>query len=367
MRFKFFMRFAILFFSIVLLINPFKANSQSDSAKSKHLLLFPVITKSIETGWAFGTAAAFNFKFSKKDTISRTSNMQALVLYSLHQQFLAALNGTTFFPKENYILSHQLSYSSFPDKFWGMGNNTPDSAEENYSYHQFYIYLHAQRHLGHRLFIGGLYEFQKVMHVEFQKGGIFDKENIAGREGYKVSGLGLSFTYDTRNDAFAPSKGTFAQLYFNHFNPLFGSDYNYTNIVIDYRKYFTIYKKQVLALQAYSFNNVGSEVPLRSIATLGGSGSMRGYYDGRYRDKEQLVFQAEYRVPIFKRFGAVGFFSCGDVSNTMFNYTFADLKYSGGGGLRFALNKSEKLNLRLDYGFGQKGNSGLYFQLGEAF
>ncbi len=45
---------------------------------------------------------------------------------------------------------------------------------------------------------------------------------------------------------------------------------------------------------------------------------------------------------------------------------FDQLKYSYGGGLRVMLSKSEKLNLRLDYGIGEQ-SSGFYFQLGEAF
>ena len=56
----------------------------------------------------------------------------------------------------------------------------------------------------------------------------------------------------------------------------------------------------MLALQAYAFINNG-DVPLRSLASLGGANSMRGYYDGRYRDKDQIVFQAEYRVPVVQK------------------------------------------------------------------
>jgi hypothetical protein len=49
------------------------------------------------------------------------------------------------------------------------------------------------------------------------------------------------------------------------------------------------------------------------------------------------------------------------------SYKFADLKYTFGAGLRYAINKSEKLNIRLDYGIGPGKNQGLYFELGEAF
>lgn len=341
--------------------------AQKDSGRSKQLLILPVVAKSVETGWSFGVASALSFRMSKSDTISRTSNMQALVLYSLKKQFVAAINGSQYFKGEKLILNEQVAYSSFPDKFWGLGNNTPDNAEEPYSFNQYYIYLHLMKQLGNKFFIGSLLEFQNVMKTEYVKGGAFDQQDIAGRNGYQSSGLGLSFTYDNRNDAYAPDKGVFAQAFFDRFDNVFGSDYDFTNVVVDLRKYIRIYGRQVLALQAYSLSNIGKQIPIRSLAALGGYNSMRGFYNGRYRDKQLLVFQSEYRFPIYKRFGAVAFGSLGDVAKSFDQFAFDNLKYSVGGGLRFALNKKERLNLRLDYGIGKGGNSGLYFQLGEAF
>jgi outer membrane protein assembly factor BamA len=344
------------------------AQSQSDSSRLKnHLLVLPVIARSIETSWSFGSAVSGTFHINKRDSSIRTSNLQSLVLYSLKKQFIAAIDGTIYFPGEKYILSQQLSYSFFPDKFWGLGRMSADSNAESYNFRQFYLYLHGQRSLAKHLYFGVLYEYQKLIKIEYIPGGLFDKQNIPGRHGYQVSGLGASLTYDTRNDAFAPDKGIFLQGYFNHFAPWLGSDFIYTNYVLDARSFIRIYKKQVLALQAYAFMNNG-DVPLRSLASFGGANSMRGYYDGRYRDKDQVVLQAEYRVPVYRRLGAVAFGGVGNVSNNCDYLGTKAIKYSYGGGLRIALTKSERLNLRLDYGISRGGRSqGFYFQLGEAF
>jgi outer membrane protein assembly factor BamA len=335
--------------------------------KNKQILLLPVIAKSIETSWSGGLAVSATFNVSKTDTLSRTSSVQGLALYSLKNQFIAAINGTQYFKNEEYILSEQLSFSSFPDKFWGLGKNAPEEAMEEYSFKQYYIDFHLQRNLGHQLFAGVIFEAQNVLNVQYKQGGLFDTQNVTGKDGYFVCGLGLSFTYDSRNHAFVPNKGNFAQVYFNHFDRYLASKYVYTNIVVDLRKYIAINKKNVLALQLFSFSNLGKEVPLRSLANLGGSNSMRGFFDGRFRDKQQLVFQAEYRFPLYKRFAATSFGGVGDVGNGVTDFSFPDLKYTYGAGLRYAINKSEKLNIRLDYGFNSLGSSGLYLQLGEAF
>lgn len=342
--------------------------AQKDSLHDKlHVLVLPVIARSIETSWSFGSVGSFTFHFGRKDSLVRTSNFQALILYSLKKQLITVLNGTLYFPREKFILSQQFSFSFFPDKFWGLGKLAPDSNEESYNFKQAYIYLHGQRAIGRHLYLGILYEYQNLLKIEYKPGGLFDKQNVTGRKAYHVSGLGLSLMYDTRNNAFAPDKGVLLQGSFNHFDPIVGSDFSYTNYVVDLRKYIRTFHKQVLAFQAYGFLNSG-DVPLRSLASFGGANSMRGYYAGRYRDKNQVVFQTEYRVPLFGRLGAVAFGGIGNVSSRCNELNFNVLKYSYGGGMRFALRKSEKLNLRLDYGIGRgKKAQGFYFQLGEAF
>ncbi len=340
--------------------------SQKDSIKPKHLLIFPVISSSIETGFSFGSVGSLTFRSSSKDTISRTSNLQALVLYSTKKQLVTAINGSQYFKKESYILNEQFSYSSFPDKFWGLGNQSAESDVEPYKYHQYYIYLHLLKKISPNLFIGAVFENQKVWNITYVAGGVFDKQQVIGRNGYHVSGLGNSLTYDNRNNAFAPDKGFFGQFSYNHFSKFLGSEFVYTNFVLDLRKYFSISARKVLAFQLFSFSNTG-DVPLRSLASFGGANRMRGYYDGRFKDYDQILIQSEFRFPLYKRFSAVVFGGTGTVGRTFADYSLRDLKYSYGGGLRIAVNKKEKLNIRLDYGIGQGSNNGFYLQLGEAF
>lgn len=94
---------------------------------------------------------------------------------------------------------------------------------------------------------------------------------------------------------------------------------------------------------------------------------MRGYYEGRYKDKQEFVIQTEYRMPIYKRIGAVIFGGVGNVNDKVSDFSLNKLKYSYGAGLRFAINKSEKLNIRIDYGIAGGINKGFYLQIGEAF
>ncbi len=93
---------------------------------------------------------------------------------------------------------------------------------------------------------------------------------------------------------------------------------------------------------------------------------MRGYYRGRFRDKNMIVLQMEYRVPILRKLGMVGFLGFGDVADKVDNFVLNNFKYSAGFGFRYLLNPQEKINVRLDFGFCNE-SFGVYIAVSEAF
>ena len=93
---------------------------------------------------------------------------------------------------------------------------------------------------------------------------------------------------------------------------------------------------------------------------------MRGYFFGRYRDRDYFAFQAEYRQYFWRRFGFVAFAGFGDVARDLTALSLYRLKPTYGFGLRFLFNEDEKINLRADIGFG-KDTNGVYFGIEEAF
>jgi outer membrane protein assembly factor BamA len=358
--------FQLVSFSVLAQGIGYQNDTLTYTYKRAKMVFLPAVTRSIETSWSFGLAGSFTIKPHAKDSLTRTTNFQTIAMYSLRKQFVLAMDGTIYFPKEKYILSMQNSFSYFPDKWWGIGNNTADANEESYEYQQYYIYPHLQRRIFSDFYVGVLLEVQRLFNIKYNTGGLFDQQNVIGRNGSFVAGLGFSLTWDTRNTAFSPTNGSLIQLKYNNFNKSMGSEFHYWNLWVDFRKYQKLSPKTTLAFQSYIFLNEG-DVPIRSLASLGGDKVMRGYYDGRFRDKSQLTFQAEYRFPIFKRFSGVAFGGWGDVSDRLENFRLQSFKYSYGAGLRFALNPKERLNLRIDYGIGQGNSNGLYFMLGEAF
>jgi outer membrane protein assembly factor BamA len=342
-----------------------EAIPDSVAAAPGRFLLFPFFLKSPETNWGFGGATAYFFRPEKKDTLIRTSDVNFVGLYTLNKQVVLVLNSTVFFPEENQIFRFQGSYSYYPDKFWGKGNETPPDNEEDYSLKQYFINPQLLYRVYSRLYAGLNYEYQNTYDVRYAPGSIFDTQQIPGRYGGKTSGLGLLVTWDTRNNAFSPSKGFFSEINFTSFARVLGSDFSFTSLVVDMRKFIRLRLGTVLALRGFGKLSQG-DVPFRNLAMLGGSELMRGYYKGRYADEDLLALQAEVRQFLFWRLGAAVFGSAGQVSNETAGFRLNDFHYAYGAGLRFLLNEKEKLNLRVDYGRSDDGGA-VYVILKEAF
>ena len=347
-------------------VQPFPhKDSTKHSPATKDLLVFPFLVKSLETNWGFGAIAARFFKPGKKDTTVRTSDVNIVGLYTLRSQVVVALSSTVFFPGEDHIFRFQVSYSYYPDDFWGLGNHTADSAKEGYSQTQYFINPQFLKRLHKALFAGITYEFQHTDPAQYLEGGVFDKENIVGRDGGITSGLGPILSWDTRNNAYSPDKGAFAEIQYAWFPPFLGSDFKFGLLRIDLRKFLKLDDRSVLAVQAlggFTFGNT----PFRYLEKLGGTDMMRGYYGGRYTDKCLMAYQAEYRRHLFWRIGVVAFAATGEVAPGPAHFEWNGFHLTGGAGARFALSKEEKLNLRIDFGIAEHSNA-LTIQLREAF
>lgn len=336
-----------------------------NSELNSRFLLFPFFLRSPETSWGFGGAGAYFFKLKKDDELCRTSDISLIGLYTLNEQVVIVLNSTVFFPEEKKIFRLQASYSYYPNKFWGLGNNTPDSAEEDYSMKQSFLIPQLLFRVYGKFYLGASIEMQSVKDFKYVEGGVFDTDSVTGRSGGYTGGAGLLMTYDSRTNAYSPEKGSFAEFNITRFSKTFGSDFTFTSYTLDLRTFFKAGKDRVLGLNSLLKFNAG-EPPVRYLSALGGSEIMRGYFKGRYSDRHLVALQAELRQFLFWRLGLTAFAGAGQVGRTIDDFGLNELHYSYGGGVRIMVQKKEKLNLRVDFGFGEN-SSGVYVILKEAF
>jgi outer membrane protein assembly factor BamA len=319
-------------------------------------------------GFSYGISGSVSFKTTYlTDPNTRTSLIQVIGFFTSKGQNVQALDATIFFPKEKYIFLGSVSHSYFPDKFWGLGPRTPDNREERYEFEQFYINPHIKRKLLPRLYGGMLYELQHVYNIRYVQGGVFDTSNFSGKSPYFVSGPGLSLTFDNRNAAFWPDKGGYVYTQLTGFRKEVGSYYNLFKWITDIRYFQKLFPGNVLAVQLYHYETIGPQTPLRELAAIGGPNNMRGYYQGRFRGNKMASVITEYRCTVKGRFGFCIFGAVGEAYRELKEIRPEHLKFSYGAGLRFALLQKERLNIRIDYGYANKNNHGMYVTVGECF
>ena len=201
--------------------------------------------------------------------------------------------------------------------------------------------------------------------MDKQSNEILKEDAVLGSNGGEIIGLGTDLVWDTRDNLFFPNTGGYQYFKITVY-PSALSDFEFYSFELDVRHYNAFSPDHVLAGNFY-FAGVSGNAPFYKLPALGGQYRMRGYFEGRYRDNLYSMLQLEYRQYFWWKFGFVAFAGVGDVAEDLQKFTLKDLKYSFGLGIRFLFNKEQKVNLRMDIGIGQDGNTGLYFGIEEAF
>lgn len=335
--------------------------------KKDGLFLFPLLYYTPDTRFAAGAVGVYYFNTAKEksDKDTRLSFVKLLADYTQNRQLDLWSSWNIFTDQEKYLFKGEVRYRNFPDRFYGIGNNTSLSQEEFYAYDLFSFKLLAMKQVYRKIFVGLDYHLTQEYNFKLQEDGILTNGNIIGYNGGLGSGVGLVTTYDTRDNVVNAYSGMLLQVSSYHYNEAFGGDFSFTSINLIFNKYWEFKKDHVLALNTMVNLNYGG-VPFLDMAKVGGSDMLRGYAENRFRDHHFSGLQLEYRFPVWWRFGMVVFGGVGDVYRSPNDLSLNNLKYSFGAGLRFSINTKERLNLRFDYGFGRK-NSAFYIMLTEAF
>jgi outer membrane protein assembly factor BamA len=341
--------------------------TDTEEHKKVGFAVIPVAFYQPETKFGGGVVGLFSIRPDPLVKTGRPSTVSLLVIYTQLNQFNFHIQPEIYLKDESFLLKGEFNTKRFSYKFWGIGNESPDEAEEDFTPRTTVLKLSLQKEIlpSENLYAGIQYQMEDYTIVEKERGGILDSGSVQGSLGNRISGWGLILNWDTRDNIHYPTRGNLWELSSLFNRKSLGSDLDFTSLVLDLRTYRPLFGTHVLAFQGL-FQTVSGTPPFRHYPKMGGSNIMRGYYIGRYRDKNLAAVQAEYRLPVVWRFGIVGFAGLGGVSDRMGGFRWKDFRYSFGVGLRFKIFPSEGTNLRVDFAFGEN-SSGIYFTALESF
>ncbi len=327
----------------------------------------PVVAYAPETSWQFGIGGKVLFKPKSVGETERTSFVSFAARYTLNQQLTTSPEYTIFLRNEKYIHRGELAYIKFPQLYYGIGNDTPISNEEIFSYNTISFEHLLYRNIIDKLYAGIGFRMASNYNIEIEEEGLLQTEQPLGIFSNQAVGFDVGLMFDNRDNVLSTTHGILAEFRQRFYRKWLGSDFTYAVGELDVRAYWKPRPdwQGIFAWQLYSYFSEG-DTPFTELAPLGGDMIMRGYYEGRYLDNAMAATQVEYRFPVWRALGAVAFAGVGDVANNFYDFTLPDIKYSIGAGLRYVLIPEENLNIRLDFALG-KETSNFYINISEAF
>lgn len=346
-------------------------SSEKDTTRAPSFLPLPVLAYSQEFGFEIGLIAMYSFYTDRQDTLTRNSSMYALGSVTTRNQQYLKISADIWSPGNRVHNFSELRLKNFPLNFYGTGSTTRKADEDLVVQRSIQLKHEIERLVGKSNYIGLLASFERYDFRDDEAGGIFER-SFTGKTGGKLLSLGTSIALDSRNTNTFTTKGMLLRLQYAYSPDFFGgSDFSGSQFKTDGRAFVPLSKKLTLGVNAVVQTISGGEVPVYLLPQLGNDQMMRGYYSGRYRDKNYLAGQAELRYVPTQRLGVVGFAGGGNVYAGG-DVTLSNLKPSYGAGFRYFFDTARGLSIRLDYGLGEKRpgeerQKGFYISLGEAF
>lgn len=317
---------------------------------------------STDTKLGIGLVAAGLYRANANDTLLPPSNVSLFGDVSTVGFYMLGIRGTHIFPQDKYRADYTIYFYSFPCKFWGMGYDMGDDDSNKSDMKRWQARFKASFlfHLGDNLYLGPMVSYDYVIGRRIERPELL---NSMDQHTWNI-GAGFSAVYDTRDVLTYPHRGFYINLS-QCFRPRFmGNDYAFSTTELQVDAYQRVWKGAILAEDFRTMLNFGNP-SWGMMALLGNSNSMRGYYEGRYRDKHKMEAQVELRQHIWKRNSLTTWVGAGTVFHKFSEMRSRHILPNFGIGYRWEFKKN--VNVRLDYGFGKAGQTGFLFSINEAF
>jgi hypothetical protein len=341
--------------------------NESGDPSAPKLINYPTVAYAPETSWELGVSSLYVYS-ANRDLSNRLSEVKAFTFYTLENQYGFWLDHALYTDENKWFFYGRARYQSFPLFYYGIGRETPS---EHIALIDGEYTLFRERLLRETLpslYFGLELDYQGLNRVNYIDTETDFELPEVGAMGSNNLGIGLGLLYNNIHNAMNPREGLYSEWAFMNYNTAAGSDYNMTTYVIDNRIYRPVKENTVFAAQLYGQFTSGN-APFNMLALMGGESLMRGYYLGRYRDKNLVAGQVEYRILPFEfseRWGASVFLAAGQVYGDEYGFNWDQFLPTGGAGIRYLIFPEKDIYTRIDVSFTEEGR-GVYFFIGEAF
>jgi len=177
----------------------------------------------------------------------------------------------------------------------------------------------------------------------------------------RIGGLTPTLSYDSRDNLFTPTHGTFAEATAGLFSEALGGDADFQRVGLVLTHYVALHPRLTLGLRG-DVNLSFGDAPFYMCPFV----YFRGVQAMRYQGEHVGQAEAELRWRFWKRFSLVGFVGGGMAWNDFERYEKSHSVVAGGTGFRYEVARKYGLHMGLDVAFGPDDPI-LYVQFGSAW
>ncbi len=343
------------------IIDYFNESNQSTNKDGLDISVIGGPHYSSDTKLGIGLVAAGYYRTNKLDTLSQPSNVSLYGDIATTGFYLIGIRGDHIFDNDSRRIDYNLHFYSFPRYFWGIGYDMGNDMDNKSKFKELFVHASADYlwRLVDYLYVGPAAEFAYVNARKRQQPELWDGEAT------HISSFGAGFRaqFDNRDNLTAPTSGMLIQLEQRFLPKFIGNDYAFSYTDLKLCAYHSAWKGAVIAGSYHTRLAYGTP-PWNLLSSFGGSSTMRGYYDGRFRDKGEMDLTVELRQHVWRRNGFVVWGGAGTVYPKLSKMRLSHILPNGGIGYRWEFKKLT--NVRLDYGFA-RGEKSFLFSINEAF
>jgi len=325
----------------------------------------PVVRSSPQLGFGVGAVGAYSFSI---DSASPKSAVGAGGVYSDTRSWLFAVGSRVYWNAGTRDGAAGAAFFGLRYDFFGIGFDAGNAGESvPISQNGDAQMIELLGRLIGRFYVGPRYLHRGVTTSLRETNGPPALTQLAQTNNdYNISALGVEGNYDTRDEQNSPTRGTLSEVAAMFARGWLGTDPQFNWYRGWINQYIALSSHDAVLALRLTGCSVGASAPVWELCMYGLQSDLRGYPGGRYRDKTMFSTQAEFRIPIVDRFGAVAFGGVGAVASSFSAVAMDQLLPAGGVGLRYLVFESYRVRIGADVAWGRNGAE-FYLRLGEAY
>jgi hypothetical protein len=285
---------------------------------------------------------------SRKDSLTPRSDLTVFAEGSVTGFYNVGVKGHHIFPADKMRIEYNANFCHFPLKFWGLGyDNAVNKANESeYTLLESAFTAKFLWKLPHNIYIGPSADFNYQKATKVERPELWDGQDLR----VFCYGLGVVFSFDTRDLPTNASKGYYIGLHQQFFPKFMGNDYAFSMTDVSAMYYHKFWSSGIMAFRLHAASAYGN-VPWGMMPTLEDGNAVRGYYEGRYRDENEADLVVELRQHVWRRNGIVVWGGVGTVFSKLCQVQWNRLLPTCGIGYRWEFKN--RVNVRVDFGIGK--------------